>query len=267
MQPSRNIWPSRRRRRRRSRSSCSTTFRTSGLETVAAYLIPSKAGLILIDTTYADTADQVLDNVRKLGHDPAQIKHIVITHGHPDHAGGAARIKQVTGARVMMARADWEQVERAQGGRGATTLAREDVINDGDKLTLGEVELWFYLIGGHAPGNLATEIHGVAGGREFRTLLAVDFAPAAGTTKASLASVERLKELGPWDALLPGHPFLAPVAVPTAGPATARQILAGERVPPYPTKQAVAVGAQRVNAYLDEIRAALQKRLASEQRR
>lgn len=117
------------------------------------------------------------------------------------------------------------------------------------------------MIGGHTTGNVAAEIHGLANGREFRTLLGVEFTPAPGRTAASLKSIERLKELGPWDALLPSHPFLAPVAMPV----TARQILAGEPLPANPTKQPAAVGAQRVNAYLDQIRAALQKKLAAEQ--
>lgn len=160
-----------------------------GLETVASYLIPGKAGLVLIDATYADTADLVLDNVRQLGHDPAQIKYIVVTHGHADHAGGAARIQQATGARVMMALADWDSL----GGR----LTRDLVINDGDRLTLGEIELWFYLIGGHTAGNVATEIHGLVNGREFRTVIGVTFAPAPGMTAAAVKSIERLKELGP----------------------------------------------------------------------
>lgn len=162
----------------------------------------------------------VLDNVRTLGHDPAQIKYVVVTHGHADHAGGAARIQQATGARVMMALADWDSL----GGR----LTRDLVINDGDRLTLGEIELWFYLIGGHTAGNVATEIHGLVNGREFRTVIGVTFAPAPGMT--------------------------------------ARQILAGESLPAPPTKHPPAVGAQRVNQYLDQIRAAMERRLAGEQK-
>ena len=38
-----------------------------GLETVGSYLIPTSEGLILLDATYADTADLVLDSVRALG--------------------------------------------------------------------------------------------------------------------------------------------------------------------------------------------------------
>jgi glyoxylase-like metal-dependent hydrolase (beta-lactamase superfamily II) len=232
-----------------------------GLETVASYLIPTSDGLILVDATYADTADVVLENVRKVGQDPTKIRYILISHGHADHAGGAARIKALTGARVGMSVAEWDSVERLQGGPQAsqssgTRLTRDLVIKDGDMLTLGDTQLWFYVIGGHTPGNMATEIHAVAAGRQFRAVLGVTFEPAQGPAAASVKSVERLKELGPWDAMLPSHPYLAPAAIPV----TARQAFGLEPLPPNPTKQAALVGAQRVNAYLDQIRAAIQAR-------
>jgi len=232
-----------------------------GLESVASYLIPTSDGLILLDATYADTADLVLDNVRKLGQDPAKIKYVVISHAHPDHFGGAGRIREVTGARVGMTLAEWEGVERLQSATQADAsngvrLTRDLVIKDNDMITLGDTQLWFYVIGGHTPGNMVTEIHAVANGREFRTVLGVTFEPAPGATAASVRSVERLKELGPWDAMLPSHPYLAPPPIPV----TARQALGLDALPPNPTKQAPLVGAQRVNAYLDQIRAAIQVR-------
>ena len=222
-----------------------------GLESVASYLIPTSDGLVLLDATYADTADVVIDNVRKLGHDPAKIKYVLISHAHPDHLGGAVRIKELTGARVGMTTAEWESIER-----NGVRLTRDLVIKDNDMLTLGDTQLWFYVIGGHTPGNMVTELHAVASGRQFRTVLGVSFEPAAGSAAASVRSIERLKELGPWDAMLPSHPYLAPAAIPM----TARQAFGLDPLPPNPTKQAPLVGAQRVNAYLDQIRAAIQVR-------
>jgi metallo-beta-lactamase class B len=233
-----------------------------GLETVASYLIPTSDGLILVDATYADTADLVIDNVRKLGQDPARIKYVLVTHGHADHFGGAGRIKEVTGARVGMALAEWDSVARLQSRSPADPsngirLDRDLVIKNGDMLAVGDTQLWFYVIGGHTPGSMVAEIHAVSAGRQFRTVLGPTFELSSGTTAASLRSVERLKELGPWDALLPSHPYLAPTPVPV----TARQAFGLEPLPPNPTKQLPLVGAQRVNAYLDQIRAAIQARL------
>ena len=231
-----------------------------GLETVAAYLIPTSDGLILLDTTYADTADIVIDNVRKLGQDPARIKYVLITHGHADHVGGAGRIKEMTGARVGMSATEWDSIERLRGDpanqANGIRLMRDLVIKDGEMLTLGDTQLWLYVIGGPTAGNMVAEIHAVVAGRQFRTVLGVTLEPSSGTTAASLRSVERLRELGPWDAFLPSHPYLAPSAVPV----TARQAFGLEAMAANPTKQAPLVGAQRVNAYLDQIRSTLQTR-------
>ena len=44
-----------------------------GIQVVGAYVITTSAGLILVDATYAETADMVLDSIRKLGLNPAEI--------------------------------------------------------------------------------------------------------------------------------------------------------------------------------------------------
>jgi metallo-beta-lactamase class B len=236
-----------------------------GLETIGSYLITTSDGLILMDATYADTADIVLEGVRKLGFDPAQIKYIVITHGHNDHFAGAGRIKQVTGARVGLTLPDWENVEKLQASASGNQstglrLTRDLVVKDGDALTLGDTTLKFHVMPGHTAGNIVTEMQAKAGARTFRTLVGVAFAPGPGLTRAALESNERLKRLGPWDALLTSHSYLAPVAIPL----TARQILGGEPLPPNPTGHQAAAGSARINAYLDQIRDAIQDRLARE---
>lgn len=235
-----------------------------GLETISSYLIATRDGFILIDSTYADTADLVIDSVRKLGFEPSRIRHIVITHGHNDHFAGAGRIKELTGARVWMSLPDWENVERLQSGntqQAGVRLTRETVIRDRDMLTLGDTTLKFMVMPGHTAGNVVTEVQARAAGRMFRTLIGVAFAPAPGLTAASLKGIERLKQLGPWDALLTSHSYLAPVAIPL----TARQILGGEPLPPNPTGHPAAVGSQRINTYFDQIRTAVLDRLAKEE--
>ena len=48
-------------------------------------------GLVLIDTGYPQTLYRLIENVRALGFDPYDIRHIVHSHGHYDHCGGYAR--------------------------------------------------------------------------------------------------------------------------------------------------------------------------------
>ena len=188
-----------------------------GLQTVCAYLITTNSGLVLIDTTYADTADAVLTSVRTLGFDPADIKYVFVTHSHTDHAGGAAKIKQVTRAQVGMSAEDWAVIEQPRGrGQGqentGPVLARDLVLKDGQAITLGDATFKFYLPPGHTPGATSIEYQVRDGGRTYRALspggLGMQFGPAE--TPSFLKSVERLKQLGSWDVMLSNHPWLMP---------------------------------------------------------
>ena len=57
-----------------------------GVGTVSNWLIPTSAGLILIDSSQEPYVDHVLDNIRNLGFNPKDVKYILITHGHLDHS-------------------------------------------------------------------------------------------------------------------------------------------------------------------------------------
>jgi glyoxylase-like metal-dependent hydrolase (beta-lactamase superfamily II) len=67
-----------------------------------AYLIESDDGLTLIDAGYPDKEAAVFAAIRGLGRSPHQLKHLIFTHGHPDHIGSAAAIVRKTGARTYM---------------------------------------------------------------------------------------------------------------------------------------------------------------------
>jgi len=77
-------------------------------------------GLILIDTGIASSANRILATVRSLGREAEDVRHILVTHAHPDHAGSLARLKQVTGGRVYMHRNDAVLVETGQAMRRMT---------------------------------------------------------------------------------------------------------------------------------------------------
>ncbi len=67
-----------------------------------AYLIEGGDGLTLIDAGYPRKEAAVFGAIRGLGRSPDQLKHLIFTHGHPDHIGSAAAIVQQTGARTYM---------------------------------------------------------------------------------------------------------------------------------------------------------------------
>jgi metallo-beta-lactamase class B len=86
-----------------------------GSENLTSLLLTSPAGHILIDGGCEETAPQILENVRRLGFRVEDIRILLSTHAHSDHAGGLARLKAVTGARLYAGAKDVEAL--ARGGR------------------------------------------------------------------------------------------------------------------------------------------------------
>jgi metallo-beta-lactamase class B len=129
-----------------------------GSEDYASYLIVTQAGMIVIDGGDAPTGAQVLQNIRTLGFDPKQVKILLNTHGHWDHAAGLAQLKRETGA-LLYAGPDGPLM--ARGGKGdfflKDTSPYEPVKPDrtlvnGQKLTLGGVTLTANITAGHTLG-------------------------------------------------------------------------------------------------------------------
>jgi glyoxylase-like metal-dependent hydrolase (beta-lactamase superfamily II) len=67
-----------------------------------AFLIEDDDGLTLIDAGFPGKEAAVFGAIRELGRSPDQLKHLIFTHGHPDHIGSAAAIVRETGARTYM---------------------------------------------------------------------------------------------------------------------------------------------------------------------
>jgi metallo-beta-lactamase class B len=84
-----------------------------GADWVSAWAIKTSDGIILIDAlnNQVEAAALIEGGMRKLGLDPAQIKYVVVTHGHGDHYGGAPYLAQKYRARVVMSEADWTMTE------------------------------------------------------------------------------------------------------------------------------------------------------------
>ena len=131
-----------------------------GSSDYTSYLIVTKAGLIVIDGGDAATGHQVVGNIRTLGFDPAQVKILVNTHQHFDHAAGLAEIKQVSGAKFYASADDGPII--AAGGRGDPLLkgARFEyapvkpdmILKNGQNVSLGGWTLTAHVTGGHTKG-------------------------------------------------------------------------------------------------------------------
>lgn len=130
-----------------------------GASDVASYLIQTNRGLILIDGGYESTAPQILHNIRRLGFDPRQVKILLNTHAHLDHAGGLAALKAATGATLYASAEDAKLM--ARGGKGDYALGdrypyppvkADRILRDGQKVRLGERTLTARLTPGHTKG-------------------------------------------------------------------------------------------------------------------
>ena len=232
-----------------------------GLQTVAAYLVTTSAGPVLIDSGYAQTADWLVDSIKKAGFDPATIKYVFVTHSHLDHVGGAARIKQLSGARVALSAEDWTVVESQQANpqqrQNFPALARDLVLNDGQAVTVGDATFTFYLTPGHTPGAMSVEFQAKDRGRSYRVIepggLGLQYAPEWGP--AFKASIERLKKRGPWDVALGNHPFLAPKDL-----ADVERELPRRGTGPHPA----VIGPAAIDRFFDQILAVVNEKLIAE---
>lgn len=69
---------------------------------VAAYVIPSSDGLVVVDCGPSSTLPKLRSAISSLGYGVAEIRHILLTHIHLDHAGGAGQLALETGATVYV---------------------------------------------------------------------------------------------------------------------------------------------------------------------
>ena len=136
------------------------------------YVIKASSGLLMIDAlggndaqaTTTQIESQLLPGFQKLGLDPAQVKVILVTHGHADHFGGASYFQEHYGSKVYVSAADWNLMENppARGGRGGrgpagppTPLPKHDgEIKDGEPIVVGDVKVTPIAVPGHTPGSM-----------------------------------------------------------------------------------------------------------------
>ena len=132
-----------------------------GTKDLAAYLITTPAGHILIDGAVPSMAGEIEKSIRALGFKPEEIKILLTTQAHFDHAGTMAHFAALSKASVRVMQGDERLI--ADGGRSDYLFGKQTefnyapvkvdvVLKDGDVITLGGVSLTALRTPGHTPG-------------------------------------------------------------------------------------------------------------------
>lgn len=130
-----------------------------GASDIASYLIATPEGHILLDGGFVETVPLIRESVKKLGFRIEDVKILLNTHAHYDHAAGLAELKKLTGAKLHASEADAPAL--ARGGKDDPLfddkypfppVQTDRLLKDGDTVTLGGSTLTARLTPGHTAG-------------------------------------------------------------------------------------------------------------------
>jgi metallo-beta-lactamase class B len=138
-----------------------------GTTDVTSFLLTGPEGHILIDGGYPGTADLIMKNINLLGFKLTDVKILLNSHAHLDHAGGLAALQKASGAELWISEPEVDMI--ASGGAGDRNMGLmnflvyigmakypvpriDHVFRDGDKIRLGSIELTAHITPGHTPG-------------------------------------------------------------------------------------------------------------------
>lgn len=130
-----------------------------GASDVTSYLITTPQGHILIDGGMEETAPLILASIRKLGFEPKDVRILLSSHAHADHAGGLAALARATGAKFYSSVGDLPL--HARGGLDDPQfgdklpyprIVADRVFRDGQRISLGGSTVVAHVTPGHTPG-------------------------------------------------------------------------------------------------------------------
>ncbi len=236
---------------------------TAGL---AAYLFTSGDGHILIDAPLDENVDRVLGNIRALGFDPRDVRLLLASHAHFDHVGGMARMRQATGAELVLSVRDAEYVGAGRDFglddlAGYPPARADRTLGHHQTVRVGTWELTAHLTPGHTPGCTTWSGDVVIEGRARRFVsvcslsvlgsyqLTGEGATYPGQGREYCASVAHLRTLAPEVFLGPHGSFYG-----LADKLRARR--AGDAL--------AFVEDERYDRYLDDAQRSIERRLAEQ---
>ena len=132
-----------------------------GVSSLSSVLVTSPQGHILLDGGYPDSPQRIADSVRKLGFRMQDIKLILSSHDHFDHAGGIAELQRMTGATVVASPSTAAGLKRGSMGKddpqfvGNTPFAKVGkvrTVRDGETAKVGPLAVTAMYTPGHTEG-------------------------------------------------------------------------------------------------------------------
>ena len=132
-----------------------------GTRGLSAVLITSRDGHILLDGGLPESAPLIVQHIRDLGFRIEDVKLILNSHAHFDHAGGIARLQQLSGATVRASSWSADVLRRGSVGpddpqygaiTGSPPVSTIELIQDGQTLRVGPIAITAHLTPGHTPG-------------------------------------------------------------------------------------------------------------------
>ena len=198
-----------------------------GTHGLGSILITSPQGHVLIDGGLPQSAPDILASIRAIGYRVQDVKLILNSHAHWDHAGGLATLQRVSGAQV--AASPWSAKVLSRGAslrddpqygvlREYAAVKNVRVIADGDTVRVGPLALVAHFTGGHTPGGTTWSWRSCEGERcldmvyaDSQTPVSADdfFFTRSTTYPSAIADFEHgfaVLETLPCDVLLTPHP-------------------------------------------------------------
>ena len=206
---------------------------------LSAILITSGAGHVLIDGGLPQSAPLIVANIRKLGFEPRDVRLILNSHEHFDHAGGLAALQRATGARVAASPAAARALRQGhptpddpQYGSGLRArfdpIDQVETIADRATLRVGPLAVTAHFTPGHTPGATTWAWRSCEGSNCADVVYADSLTPVSddgfmftgdaqrpSRVDAFRASISRVEQL-PCDVILAPHPEFTDLAGKTA---------------------------------------------------
>ncbi len=134
-----------------------------GVKGGPCYVLDTSEGIVLIDTALPEALAIILQNLKSIGKNPSDIKHIIHTHGHIDHVGSTKKLVELSGAKTYIGKGDESAVmgenrlicAEELGMRFDDTFIPDVILGDGNTLTVGDTKFRFVSTPGHTAGTMS----------------------------------------------------------------------------------------------------------------